>query len=214
MSASPINPITVLGSGYGFGTETGQNHYMNIVGYNGGYVYTSNPMYGSGRYPVGTIANNSILGLFGRGTSDDIKAGINSAVDELDQRISDIDPDSPTGKLVDLIHSVLDVRDARSYVGNPDKNKRKSVREKLDSAVDTGEEKYHSAKAKFTGIKMLSVVISEQRYKPYLMILRKCLMLLSIILDAVHKLLLRVRIIVNPLYPKWILVVIVIKTSR
>lgn len=153
MSASPINPITVLGSGYGFGTETGQNHYMNIVGYNNGYVYTSNPMYGSGRFPVGAIANNSILGLFGRGTSDDIKAGINKAVDDLDQRISDIDPDSPTGKLVDLIHSVLDVRDARSYVGNPDKKKRKSVREKLDSAVDTGEEKYHSAKAKFTGIK-------------------------------------------------------------
>ena len=153
MSASPTNPITVLGSGYGFGTETGQNHYMNIVGYNDGYVYTSNPMYGSGRFPVGAIANNSILGLFGRGTSDDIKAGINKAVDDLDQRISDIDPDSPTGKLVDLMHSVLDVRDARSYVGNPDKKKRRSVREKLDSAVDTGEEKYHSAKAKFTGIK-------------------------------------------------------------
>ena len=72
-SASPNNPITVLGSGSGFGTRYGNNHYMNVIGTNGnGMAYVSNPMSGSiTRVPTSTIAGNSVLGLYGRGDDDD-----------------------------------------------------------------------------------------------------------------------------------------------
>ena len=110
-NTSPNHPLTVMGSGYGFGTLPGQNHYMNITGYGNGYVYTYNPMYGSGYYPVGAIANNSILGLYGSG---DEKApakevNINEAVGEaqnlvtesienLNKALEDIEPTSILGK--------------------------------------------------------------------------------------------------------------------
>ena len=63
-------PITVMGSGYGYGTHKGQNHFMNIVGYDGDNVYTSNPMYGNGKYPTNVILNNTLLGLYGSGDGD------------------------------------------------------------------------------------------------------------------------------------------------
>ena len=73
-SASPNNPITVIGSGTGFGTRSGNNHYMNVIGTtSGGMAYVSNPMSGSiTRVPTSTVAGNALLGLYGRGDSDDI----------------------------------------------------------------------------------------------------------------------------------------------
>ena len=68
-SASPNNPITVLGSGSGFGTKRGNDHYLNVLGSDGhGNSYVSNPMTGRvGRTPTSQLALNSRLGLYGSG---------------------------------------------------------------------------------------------------------------------------------------------------
>lgn len=71
-NASPSNPITVLGSGAGFGTKPGNNHYVNVVGTdkNGG-VYVSNPMSGRvERQSASNFALNSKLGLYGSGDNE------------------------------------------------------------------------------------------------------------------------------------------------
>lgn len=68
-SASPRNPITLVGSGSDFGTKSGNNHYVNVVGtdkYGGAYV--SNPLTGRvDRRSASTLASNSLLGLYGSG---------------------------------------------------------------------------------------------------------------------------------------------------
>lgn len=72
--ASPTNPITILGSGTGFGTRKGNNHYVNVVGSdkNGG-TYVSNPLTGRiERHSTGNIVNNSKLGLYGSGDDSDL----------------------------------------------------------------------------------------------------------------------------------------------
>lgn len=73
-SASPTNPITVVGSGAGYGTRAGNTHYMNVIGSDGrGVSYVSNPLTGRvGRVATGDIVNNSLLGLYGSGDTDDI----------------------------------------------------------------------------------------------------------------------------------------------
>ena len=70
--ASPNNPITVIGSGMGFGTRGGANHYVNVVGTDSaGGAYVSNPMTGRvGRVKANELIANSKLGLYGSG--DDI----------------------------------------------------------------------------------------------------------------------------------------------
>ena len=70
--ASPNNPITVIGSGMGFGTRSGANHYVNVVGTDSaGGAYVSNPMTGRvGRVKANELVANSKLGLYGSG--DDI----------------------------------------------------------------------------------------------------------------------------------------------
>lgn len=70
-NASPSNPITVVGSGSDFGTKSGNNHYMNVIGtdrYGGAYV--SNPLTGRvDRRSATTLASSSVLGLYGSGDS-------------------------------------------------------------------------------------------------------------------------------------------------
>ena len=70
--ASPNNPITVIGSGMGFGTRSGANHYVNVVGTDSaGGAYVSNPMTGRvGRVKANELVANSKLGLYGSG--DDV----------------------------------------------------------------------------------------------------------------------------------------------
>lgn len=67
--ASPRNPITLIGSGSGFGTRSGNNHYVNVVGTNGkGISYVANPM--SGRVEkrsTSDLISHSALGLYGSG---------------------------------------------------------------------------------------------------------------------------------------------------
>jgi hypothetical protein len=71
-NASPTNPITLLGSGAGFGTKMGNNHYVNVIGtdHNGG-AYVANPMTGRvERQSATSLTLNSKLGLYGSGDSD------------------------------------------------------------------------------------------------------------------------------------------------
>ena len=70
--ASPSNPITVIGSGMGFGTRSGANHYVNVVGTDSsGGAYVSNPMTGRvGRVRANELVANSALGLYGSGDGD------------------------------------------------------------------------------------------------------------------------------------------------
>lgn len=70
--ASPTNPITLLGSGAGFGTKMGNNHYVNVIGTdsNGG-AYVSNPMTGRvERQSATSLTLNSKLGLYGSGDNE------------------------------------------------------------------------------------------------------------------------------------------------
>lgn len=70
--ASANNPITLVGSGDGFGTRKGNMHYMNVVGSDkSGRALVSNPLNGRvSRIPIGSLTNNSVLGLYGSGDTD------------------------------------------------------------------------------------------------------------------------------------------------
>lgn len=67
--ASPNNPITLFGSGGGYGTKSGNNHYVNVIGNDSyGFSYVSNPMTGRvSRTPTGQLVANTVLGLYGSG---------------------------------------------------------------------------------------------------------------------------------------------------
>lgn len=71
-SASPSNPITIMGSGSGFGTKRGNDHYLNVVGSDGrGNSYVSNPLNGRvSKTPTSQLALNSRLGLYGSGDTE------------------------------------------------------------------------------------------------------------------------------------------------
>lgn len=86
--ASPSNPITVIGSGSGFGTKRGNDHYLNVLGSDGhGNSYVSNPMNGRvSRTPTSQLALNSRLGLYGSGDALPDEFGINDeAADALNR---------------------------------------------------------------------------------------------------------------------------------
>lgn len=93
--ASRNHPITVLGSGYGYGTATGQLHYMNIIGSDdNGNLFTSNPMYGNGIFPAGAIANNSVLGLFGSGDDTQLTEEERKVIEEAKSKVSELGSDA------------------------------------------------------------------------------------------------------------------------
>lgn len=72
-SASPSNPITVVGSGSDYGTRNGNNHFMNVIGtdHHGG-AYVSNPLTGRiDRKPASTIAGGAVMGLYASGDEAD-----------------------------------------------------------------------------------------------------------------------------------------------
>ena len=70
--ATPNNPITLLGSGGDYGTRTGNDHYVNVIGTDrNGFAYVSNPLTGRvERRSATTLAMNSRLGLYGSGDAD------------------------------------------------------------------------------------------------------------------------------------------------
>lgn len=66
--ASPRNPITVIGSGTGYDTSIGNNHYVNVIGKSGSSAIVSNPLTGKvSRQPINDLVTNSKLGLYGSG---------------------------------------------------------------------------------------------------------------------------------------------------
>ena len=66
--ATPNNPITVVGSGVGYGTKSGNTHYVNVLGVKNGIAYTSNPLTGKvERRYANDIASGALLGLYGSG---------------------------------------------------------------------------------------------------------------------------------------------------
>ena len=75
--ATPNNPVTLVGSGNGFGTRNGNTHYVNVLGTKGGMAYVSNPMTGHvERRSVNDLVSRSALGLYGSG--DDNGSGDNT----------------------------------------------------------------------------------------------------------------------------------------
>lgn len=85
--ATPNNPITLLGSGVDYGTRSGNNHYVNVIGTDhAGGAYVANPLSGRiERRSISTLALNSKLGLYGSGDSVDD----NSSFYSLDESTSD-----------------------------------------------------------------------------------------------------------------------------
>lgn len=86
-SATPNNPITIVGSGPSFTTRGGNNHYMNVVGSDShGTAYVSNPMTGRvERKNINSLATSSVLGLYGSGDmnapyalSDDVQDALST----------------------------------------------------------------------------------------------------------------------------------------
>jgi murein DD-endopeptidase MepM/ murein hydrolase activator NlpD len=67
--ATPNNPITLVGSGAGFGTRAGNTHYINVIGTDhAGGAYVSNPLSGRvERRSANELASSSVLGLYGSG---------------------------------------------------------------------------------------------------------------------------------------------------
>lgn len=66
--ATPNNPITVVGSGSGYGTMSGNTHYVNVIGTKNGIAYTSNPLTGRvERRSVNDITSGALMGLYGSG---------------------------------------------------------------------------------------------------------------------------------------------------
>jgi len=90
--ASPTNPVTVLGSGQGFGTRSGNNHYVNVVGTdNHGTAFVSNPMTGRvERQSVSNVVLNSKLGLYGSGDEDLSEYGFSDDAMSSLSRLKDI----------------------------------------------------------------------------------------------------------------------------
>lgn len=98
-NASPTNPITLLGSGAGFGTKMGNNHYVNVIGtdHNGG-AYVANPMTGRvERQSATSLTLNSKLGLYGSGDSDLSQYGFDDDTIESMNFLRDL-----TGKLTSI----------------------------------------------------------------------------------------------------------------
>ena len=72
-SASPTNPITVVGSGPDYGTRKGNNHFMNVIGTDShGMAFVSNPLTGRiDRKSTSTVVGSSIMGIYGSGDEQD-----------------------------------------------------------------------------------------------------------------------------------------------
>ena len=90
-SASPTNPITVIGSGSDYGTRKGNNHFMNVVGTDRhGGAYVSNPLTGRiDRKPASTIVGTSVLGLYGSGDESDGGYTFPDAIKEAFQKLKE-----------------------------------------------------------------------------------------------------------------------------
>ena len=119
-SASMLSPITLLGSGQGFGTSDGNNHFINVYGSDGGSAIIANPI--TGRYerkPVSSLLSGSILGLYGNG-DEQIKVTENNYQQILDQKDAEYRKQYPdVYKILDKYES--DIEKLNTLISNFDK---------------------------------------------------------------------------------------------
>lgn len=80
--ASGNNPITLLGSGPEFGTAYGNNHFVNVIGTDGGgNVYVMNPLDGRvHKRSINNVSSASLVGLYGSGLTGTVSNGFNALV--------------------------------------------------------------------------------------------------------------------------------------
>ena len=130
--ASPNNPITVIGSGMGFGTRSGANHYVNVVGTDSaGGAYVSNPMTGRvGRVKANELVANSKLGLYGSG--DDI-----SYKEVFGDKVA-----SAFGELTNIWSNISNIFNFKDNETVAEKTKKKMDTEKAKSYINNVKSKY------------------------------------------------------------------------
>lgn len=84
--ASPNNPITLIGSGIGYGTRGGNNHFINAIGTTPyGQTIVSNPLTGRiSKISTSGLVANTRLGLYGSG-DEDAPASVSEATKSADE---------------------------------------------------------------------------------------------------------------------------------
>ena len=134
-TASPTNPVTVYGSGTGFGTRPGNGHYVNVIGTDRmGNAYVNNPLTGrTSRQNINALISNSKLGLYGSGDADDFMfdEGTNAMManlKELTNRLTGIfsfdnEADGSTEYEANRIKSYISEDDMKSIEENPEYQK-------------------------------------------------------------------------------------------
>ena len=134
-TASPTNPVTVYGSGTGFGTRPGNGHYVNVIGTDRmGNAYVTNPLTGrTSRQNINALISNSKLGLYGSGDADDFMfdEGTNAMManlKELTNRLTGIfsfdnEVDGSTEYEANRIKSSISEDDMKSIEENPEYQK-------------------------------------------------------------------------------------------
>ena len=92
--ASPNNPITLIGSGTGYGTRGGNNHFINALGTTPyGQTIVSNPLTGRvGRISTSSLVANTRLGLYGSGNEEEQESAmVEAATSEDDTTQTSVD---------------------------------------------------------------------------------------------------------------------------
>lgn len=130
--ASPNNPITVIGSGMGFGTRSGADHYVNVVGTDSaGGAYVSNPMTGKvGRVKANELVANSKLGLYGSGDDISYKEVFGDSVA------------SAFGELTNIWSSISNIFNFKDNETFAEKTQKKMDTEKSKSYINNVKSKY------------------------------------------------------------------------
>lgn len=130
--ASPNNPITVIGSGMGFGTRSGANHYVNVVGTDSaGGAYVSNPMTGRvGRVKANELVANSKLGLYGSGDDISYKEVFGDSVA------------SAFGELTNIWSNISNIFNFKDNETFAEKTQKKMAKEKSKGYINNVKSKY------------------------------------------------------------------------
>ena len=108
--ASGNNPITLLGSGPEFGTAYGNNHFMNVIGSDGGgNVYVMNPIDGKvHKRSINGVAGSSIIGLYGSGIGDRVRNGFNNFLSRTGDELYDAAKDRASSFISDHFNNATE----------------------------------------------------------------------------------------------------------
>ena len=132
-TATPSNPITILGSGPDYTTRRGNNHYMNVIHADGNVAYVANPMTGRvERKSTQGLINNAVLGLYGSGDAADLGYDIG---DDAREKIE---------TLKQIVSSIVDIFKGDSSIEaalDRETEKQRYEKSKFDTADMSDEEK-------------------------------------------------------------------------